>query len=178
MRNALRHTFLAVVKITKSLGKELKLKFPPKITKEALQNIIIKNLKKNSNSSQDVTGKDGPVHWSPLSNKLNSSPVKIVNKFPEKGVRITSISGAYPEKNDVTGNCKICPWEKPSSKPRTVLKKNHPTHEPRITRKSNISDNGAPSTCCVDASRTSANTRHLPAVFIKRQDHCTLGKRR
>ena len=109
-------------------------------------------MKKKSNSSQDVTGKDGPVHWSPPSNKLASSPVKIVNKFPEKGVRITSISDAYPEENEVTGECNLGPCEKPSSNPRTALKKNPPTHERRIIRKTNISDNGAPSTCCGDAS--------------------------
>ena len=70
-------------------GKELKLMFPSKMKKEAFQNLIIKHLiswKKNSISSQDMTGIDEPVHWSPPSNKLTLSPFKIVNKFPEKGV--------------------------------------------------------------------------------------------
>ena len=57
------------------------------------------------------------------------------------------------------------------------MQKNLPKHDRRIALKTILSDNSAPSKCCGDASRTSANTRHLPEMSIKRKVHCGLGKK-
>ena len=124
-----------------------------------------------------MTGIDEPVHWSPPSNKLTLSPFKIVNKFPEKGVRITSFSDAYSEENNVTGDSKLGLSKIPRSTPRTRLQKNLPKHDHRIDPKAILSDNSVPSKCCGDASRSSANIRNLPEMSIKRKVHCGLERK-
>ena len=76
------------------LGKELKLKISSGMKKDALQNLVLSNLlslRSLRDTSRIERVKDSPVPWSPPDSKINSSPIKIVNSNPEKGVRVTKL---------------------------------------------------------------------------------------
>ena len=124
------------------VGKELKLELPLKMKKEDLQNRIITSLESSRNWKQrwrNRAGKDEPVPWSPPKGTSNSSPVRIVNEYPEKGVRVRKLplSKNYFKKN-------ISMMEQDANKPLTGSSiQGCQIYSPRLKKQTHSSPKGS-----------------------------------